>query len=341
MGIEQELPMIAVVIPCYHVRSHVLGVIESIGPEVDLIFAIDDCCPEQSGQFITENCKDPRVKVIRHSANKGVGGAVVTGYRAALASGADIVVKIDGDGQMDPRLLPQFIAPLVNHEADYTKGNRFYSFHNVRQMPQLRLFGNAVLSFVTKMSSGYWKVFDPTNGYTAIHWSALSRLDLQHLAERYFFESDMLVKLGGIRAVVRDIPMEAVYGDEKSGLNIKKIAPEFLGRHFRAMVRRIVYSYFLRDFSLASMQLVFGILLFGFGTIFGMWKWWESIVSGHQTGTGTIMVSVLPVILGFQLLLGFFAFDINSEPTEPLSRLSPPRRHLSKPLTIAQRLHAD
>ncbi|MGE8450846.1 MAG: glycosyltransferase family 2 protein, partial [Pseudomonadales bacterium] len=180
---------IAVAIPCYKVTQHVLGVIRDIGPEVEKIYAVDDACPAGSGRFIEENNTDTRVRVLYNPENRGVGGAIVTAYKAAIADGMDIVVKIDGDGQMDPSLLPLFVRPLLRRQADYTKGNRFYRPESVQDMPPVRLFGNAVLSFMTKLSCGYWNVMDPTNGYTAVRTCVLAELPLDKLESRYFFET--------------------------------------------------------------------------------------------------------------------------------------------------------
>lgn len=315
---------IAVVIPCYKVRGQVLDVIARIEPYVSDIFVVDDKCPEDSGRFVESSVSDPRVKVLYHAENGGVGMAVTTGYKAALNAGVDIVVKVDGDGQMDPALIPSIIAPLLSGQADYSKGNRFYSLYNIRAMPRTRLFGNAMLSFLTKLASGYWTIFDPTNGYTAIHTAALRRLDLSKLARRYFFESDMLIKLGDIRAVVNDVPMEAVYGEEQSNLSPGKVALPFLGRNLSAWVRRICYSYFLRDFNIASVQLVFGLLMMTFGVVYGAIEWSESIRTMVPAMTGTVMIAILPIILGFQLLLGFIAYDIGNEPKRPLQSTMAP-----------------
>ena len=180
-------PVIAVVIPCYRVTNHVLEVIARIGAEVSVIFAVDDCCPNASGDFITKNCTDARVIVLRNPQNLGVGGAVLTGYRAAIEAGADVIIKIDGDGQMDPGLIPTFIAPIIAGEADYTKGNRFFDLEEIRAMPRVRLIGNAALSFMTKLSSGYWNLFDPTNGYTAIHAHVARHLPLK-ISSGYFLK---------------------------------------------------------------------------------------------------------------------------------------------------------
>jgi dolichol-phosphate mannosyltransferase len=325
--LQPELPLsaprLAVVIPCYKVRDHVLDVIARIGPEVEMIFAVDDKCPDGSGAFIKANASDPRLRIIYNTENKGVGGAVMAGYRAALDARADVVVKVDGDGQMDPALIPDIARPVLLGRADYAKGNRFHSVWNVRAMPGIRLFGNAALSFLTKLSSGYWSLFDPTNGYTAIHAEALKQLEFANINERYFFESDMLINLGNIRAVVQDVPMKAVYGDETSHLKIRQIVGQFLTRNVKELMKRILYTYFLRDFSLASAQLMFGVLFFTFGTLFGLWGWYGSISSGSPASTGTVMLAVLPTILGFQLLLSFFGFDMANEPKLPLQASMP------------------
>lgn len=173
MTSSAQFPRIAVVIPCYRVRQHILGVIAHVPPMVERIYCVDDACPEESGKHIAAECRDPRVRVIFHDVNKGVGGAVKTGYLAARTDGCAIAIKIDGDGQMDPRLVPSFVRPIELGLADYTKGNRFFRMGDTRAMPGVRLFGNAIMSFFSKLSTGYWNVFDPANGYTAIHLSVL------------------------------------------------------------------------------------------------------------------------------------------------------------------------
>ncbi len=307
-----------VVIPCFKVTQHIQQVIELIGGEVQGIVVVDDCCPDASGDYVADNVEDPRVTVLRHDSNQGVGGAVMTGYRHALSEGADICVKVDGDGQMDPRLIPGLIAPIVNGLADYVKGNRFFSLSDVSTMPKARLFGNTALSFLTKLSSGYWSIFDPTNGFTAIHRAALGTLPLHRIDRRYFFETSMLIELGAARARVVDMPMKAAYGDEVSGLRIKDVLLEFAGKHARAIFRRTLYQYYLRDFSLASLHLPLGILLTVFGVVFGVYAWSVSADTGVPATTGTVILSALPTLLGVQFILSFFAFDIASEPSVPL-----------------------
>ena len=305
---------IAVVVPGYRVRAQVLKVINAIGPEVCRIYVVDDCCPENSGQYVAENCVDPRVVIIRHATNQGVGGAVKSGYRRALDENMDVVVKIDGDGQMDPSLLPLFVGPIIRGEADYTKGNRFFYLEGLAGMPRMRLLGNAALSFATKLSSGYWQIFDPTNGYTAIEARVLAHLPLEKISDRYFFESDMLFRLNLLRAYPVDIPMSAVYADERSNLKIGRVIGEFFWKNGRNLLKRIFYNYFLRDMNPASVELLGGGALFLFGVVFGGMNWMEALVSGRQTPLGTIMLAALPVLVGVQLLLAFLAFDIANSP---------------------------
>ena len=314
---------IAVVIPCYRVRDRILGVLQKIGPEIDVIYVIDDCCPEQAGQHVAENCHDPRVRVIRHQQNLGVGGATMTGYRAAVQDGMDVVVKIDGDGQMDPALVPSFVAPILDGRADYTKGNRFYDPEDLKGMPVVRLVGNAVLSFMSKASSGYWNVFDPTNGYTAIRASVIDYLPLDKISRRYFVENDLLFRLNLLRCRVLDIPMTAVYAGEKSSLRIGAIIGPFLAGHLRNFGKRIAYNYFLRDFSVASLELVVGLVATTFGAVFGGYHWMQSNATGIPATCGTVMISGLCLIVGIVLLLSWINFDVSSVPREafrPLMR---------------------
>jgi glycosyltransferase involved in cell wall biosynthesis len=303
--------------------EQILAVLAAIGPEVGAIYAVDDACPDGSGRFVQAHVRDPRVRVLFRPENGGVGAAVMTGYRAAVADGCDVVVKIDGDGQMDPKLLPRFVLPILEGRADYTKGNRFFNPIDVQSMPRVRLFGNTILSFMTKLSSGYWTLFDPTNGYTAVHARLLEHLPLERIATRYFFESDMLFRLGTLRAVVLDIPMPARYADETSHLHIPAVLPGFIAGNARNFFKRLVYNYFLRDFSIASVNLVLGLLLFTFGVLFGAWHWLANASHGVVTSSGTVMLAALPVILGLQLLLSFLGFDIAAVPSQPVHPLLP------------------
>ena len=327
---------ISVVIPSYKVKKHILDVIQRIGPEVCQIYVVDDACPEKSGKWVEEKSLDKRVKVIYHSENLGVGGAVKTGYMHSIEDAMDVAIKIDGDGQMAPELIQAFIEPIIQGKADYTKGNRFFDLENIQRMPKVRIFGNAILSFLSKFSSGYWQTFDPTNGFTAIHTSALQHLPLKKISNRYFFESDMLFRLNLIQAKVVDIPMDAHYADETSGLQIKKILGEFIAKHSSNFVKRIFYNYFLRNFSIASIELITSIALILFGMVYGAINWLISAKTGITSTAGTVMLSAMPIIIGIQLQLSFLSYDIQSTPGEAvwpnLSRRSKvcPRTALQK-----------
>ena len=310
---------IAVAIPCYKVTRHVLEVIQAIGPEVEAIYTVDDACPDGSGRFIEDHNRDPRVRVLFNPENRGVGGAIVTAYQAAMADRMDIVVKIDGDGQMNPALLPSFVRPLLQGRADYTKGNRFFRPESVQGMPPVRLFGNAMLSFLTKLSCGYWNVMDPTNGYTAVRTSVLAELPLDKLEQRYFFETDMLFRLNTVRAVVKDIPMDSVYANEESNLKVGRVLPEFLKKHISRLWRRYVYNYLVRDFNVGTLYSLSGVLLLLAGTAFGTWHWVSGNFNSHPATSGTVMLAALPVLIGIQSLIAFLHYDVSNVPTEPLS----------------------
>lgn len=317
---------VAVVVPSFRVRDSVIDVIAGMPAFVDSIHVVDDACPDGSGRYVQEQCRDPRVTVHFNKRNLGVGGAVMVGYQAAAAAGADIVVKMDGDGQMDAAALPQLIGPIIRGQADYTKGNRFYDLAQIGRMPKMRILGNAALSFMTKISSGYWDLFDPTNGYTAIHARVLAKLPLEKISQRYFFETDMLFRLNIVRAVVADVPMDARYGAETSNLRISRVLFDFGFKHLRNTVKRVFYNYFLRDLSLASIELMLGTVFIATGSAMGLWFWAESAQTGVTASAGSVMLVALQIIVGLQLILGFLAYDIASVPRRPQHPLLAPAR---------------
>jgi glycosyltransferase involved in cell wall biosynthesis len=323
-GAAAGVAKIGVVIPCYKVRQHILEVIERTLPFCDAVYVVDDKCPEETGAYVTEHCRDPRVRVLLHPRNAGVGAAVLTGCKAALADGCDIIVKVDGDGQMPAEQIPALVKPIIAGYADYVKGNRFFFLSNAHGMPRPRRLGNLVLSFMTKLSTGYWHVMDPTNGFFAIEARVAQLLPHDQISRRFFFESDMLFHLGLLRARVVDFPMRAVYGSEVSNLRIPRVVGPFLAKHLRNTLLRILYKYFVRDFSVASLELLAGIALFTFGFVFGATEWIKNASSNVSTETGTIMLAVVPLLMGFQLLLAFINYDITTTPREPLHPLLEP-----------------
>ncbi|HZU96736.1 MAG TPA: glycosyltransferase family 2 protein [Planctomycetota bacterium] len=310
---------VAVVIPAYKAQAHIVRVLEGIPELVRHIIVVDDASPDDTGRLVSER-NDPRVTLVRHAENQGVGAAVMTGYAKALELGAEIVVKMDADDQMDPGRMMALLGPIVRGDADYAKGNRFLHRRELSDMPFVRRLGNMGLSFLTKLASGYWNVFDPTNGYTAIHRTALALLDRERIDRRYFFETNMLIELGFLRAVVSDVPMPARYGDETSSLSVKMVLLEFPPRLFRAFVRRITVQYFVRDFTALSVLLVGGSLLLGFGVAWGAYHWIAYHLIHASAPTGTIMIAVLPILIGIQMLLQAVVLDVQGVPQRPISR---------------------
>lgn len=236
---------IAVVIPAYKVAKHIGQVLATLPDFVDYIIVVDDKCPENSGK-IAGQIQDKRLTLIYHETNQGVGGAVISGYRKAVELGADVIVKIDGDSQMDPRFIKTITDMISDQKADYVKGNRFHDLHALRTMPFIRLIGNVFFSFLFKIASGYWDITDPTNGYTGISTRILSKINLDKISKRYFFETDMLMNLGIIGAVVKDIDMPAKYGDEKSSICALNILLQFPAKLFIRFIKRIFFKYFIQ-----------------------------------------------------------------------------------------------
>lgn len=312
---------IAVIIPCFQAQDTIRKVVAAVGPEVGAIYCVNDGSRDATGRILAAlSAEDGRVVVLERSTNGGVGAATIDGYRRAMSDGWQILVKLDSDGQMDPSIIPQLAEPISENQADYVKGNRFFSMETVRSMPSLRIIGNAGVSFFTKMSSGYWNLFDPTNGFTALNSRVAAALPLDKLNKRFFFESDMLFRLYTIRAVVLDLPMRSKYGHEHSHLNELHALIFFPWLHLRNALKRLAYMYFLRNFSIASVNLIVGMTLLIFGTVFGAGAWYTSAATGTPATAGTVMLSALPFLVGVQLILSFVAYDMTMVPNRPVGR---------------------
>lgn len=306
---------VGIIIPCYKVEKHIEAVLSEIPGSIPTIIAVNDCSTDNTLSILTERSKvDPRIIIVNHLENKGVGGAVKSGFRKAMELGLEIVVKIDGDGQMDMAYLPEFIKNLVEDKADFCKGNRFRNIHTIDRMPLLRRIGNIGLSFLSKISSGYWQIFDPTNGYFSIKVSVLKNLNFDKLANRYFFESSLLNELYFVDAVVKDIVIDAKYADEVSNLSITKTLVEFPPKILKAIIKRVFYKYFFYDFSIGSIYLLLGIPIFVFGAWYGLVNYLKYIHLHQPAPTGTVVIPTLLITLGFQLILSFINFDVNNYP---------------------------
>ena len=304
---------IAVIIPAYNVAPHVGGVIASIPDYVDHIIIVDDCSTDET-QSVAKGITDARVLDLQTPVNVGVGGATMMGYARALELECDILVKMDGDGQMQAEHLHLLLDAILDQGYDYAKGNRFLTGELLHVMPRHRLFGNIVLTFLNKLASGYWHIFDPQNGYTAITAKTLRRLDLRKIHQRYFFENDLLIALNFHNARVVDVGIPARYGNEHSHLNPFRAGITFPLLFLPRFWRRIYQKYVLRDFSPIALFLFMGLILLGWGVSFGAYHWILSVATDHVATTGTVMLAVLPLILGFQLILQAIVLDIQETP---------------------------
>jgi glycosyltransferase involved in cell wall biosynthesis len=300
---------IVVVVPARNEASQIGRVISSMPALVDQIVVVDDCSDDGTADQARATV-DSRVTILHTAAQSGVGGAMVLGYRRAVELGADIAVKMDGDGQMPPEHLPGLLDAILDEGYDYAKGNRFLAGESIKTMPTHRMLGNIVLTFMTKLASGYWQVFDPQNGYTAIRGKALGCIDLDRLRRDYFFENDMLIQLNFLRYRVKDVAIPARYGDEESEINLLRVGVSFPILLLRRFFYRIIHNYVLLDFSPIALFLFLGMALFLWGGGLGLYLWAHTIITGLPTATGTIMLSLLPLILGFQLILQSIVLDI-------------------------------
>lgn len=306
-------PVVAVVIPAYRVATRIASVVARIPAEVRDVIVVDDASPDALHDVLAR-IADPRLVVLRHEVNRGVGAAMKTGFRHALERGADLVIKIDGDGQMDPALAPAFIDLIATGACDLAKGNRFTRLGVVDRMPVLRRIGNLALSFLVKGASGYWQAFDPTNGYVAIRSDVLRLIDEDQLADRYFFEISLLCEAYLARAVLMEVPMAPVYEGEPSSLRPGTAALDFTPRLVARTVRRVLLTYFMRDFTVVSICVLAGLPAVIFGVVWSAAAWLASFRSGVPATTGTVMLGVLPIVLGFQLLLQAVVLDVGNQP---------------------------
>ncbi|MEP6795813.1 MAG: glycosyltransferase family 2 protein [Saprospiraceae bacterium] len=306
---------LSVVIPCYNVARHIENVVLSLPSHITWIIAVNDSSTDATESILLGLAKiHPRIIYLEHSVNQGVGGAMITGYQKALELKSDIVIKMDGDEQMDPNYIDPLIQPIINGQADFTKGNRFQDLNALRKMPIIRRIGNLGLSFLIKAASGYWNIFDPANGYTAIKAETLKNINFTKIHKRYFFESSMLIELYYTNAILQDIPMKAIYGNEVSGLSVTRTLFEFPPKLFVSFIKRIILKYFLFEFNIASLYIFFGFPLLLSGMIFGILNFIKYTSENIPAPTGTVVIPTLLITLGFQLLLSAANYDINNYP---------------------------
>ena len=303
----------SILIPSFRAADSVAGVIASLPAWVNHIIVVDDASPDGTAAVV-EAFNDPRVILLSHERNRGLGAAMATGYARALELNSDVVIKMDSDGQMDPGYLPALVAAITQGGYGYAKGNRFFDLRSLRDMPKLRLWGSIVLSLLTKAASGYWNLTDPQNGYVAISGETLRRLDLQALDKRFFFENEMLIQLNILSVPVAEIPMPARYDNHVSTMKLSRILFDYPPKLFAGWLKRMWLKYFSLAVSPIAVLLAAGVPMFLWGIATGFEEWHRSAMLNRATPVGTVMLSAVPLILGFQMILQALVMDVANTP---------------------------
>lgn len=303
-----------VIVPTYKASNSIIKVITDSLKFVGHVLVVEDGCPENSADVVLQEfSKDSRVSVIQRDENGGVGAAMKEGFDWALTRKFKIVVKVDADGQMNVSEIPGMIRTIKEGKADLVKGNRFDSVGDLEKMPPIRIFGNAALSLMAKTSTGLWSINDSTNGFFAISLPALKAVQHQKLSNRFFFESDLLFRAGLANCVVKEISMPSIYGSEKSNLRVSRVLLTFPFLHFRNFLKRLIYSYFVKQWSLGTLNLLGSILMFLIAILIGVDYLSLNERSGNSISVGQAVGISMTSILGFQLLLAFLTYDVQME----------------------------
>lgn len=304
---------IIVVTPAYNESKHIGNVINGLPDYIDNIVIVNDCSTDNTEEVIK---KHPSKKVVylKNEKNMGAGRSVTVAINKAKELGADITVTMAGDDQMDARYLPDLLDPIIEDGYDSTKGNRFYSKEGLKGMPKYRVWGSIVLTFMTRMASGYWNIFDAQNGYYTIGRCALQQIDFNSLTKGFPYENDLWINLNILGLRLKDVPIPARYGDEVSYMKMWKIVPQFSWFLFKGFFRRIYKKYVLRGIHPIALFFFSGSIFLIWGIVFGAYTWHQSIQTAVAATTGTVMLSVLPFLMGFQLLLWALVLDIQEQP---------------------------
>ena len=311
-----ENKKISVVIPVYNIGNKITQLISKIPGFVDLVIVIDDDCPLNTGKILEQHkSKFDKLKVLYNQKNLGVGGAVKKGYVESLKNNIDIVVKLDGDGQMDPSEIKKIINPLIGNYG-YSKGNRFLEQNPIPNYPASRFYGNIFLSFMSKLSSGYWNIYDPINGFTAIKCEILKKINLDKIDNKYFFESDMLFHLYFLRVKIKDVPVKIIcFKDQIQNLNVFKETFNFFFKNISRTLTRIKKTYLSNNFTIGSFFLIFSILFSLFFIFYGGTSWYKfSITLNDYAPTGVVMFSSISLLLGIIFFAAFLIIDSNNNP---------------------------
>jgi glycosyltransferase involved in cell wall biosynthesis len=302
---------VGVVVPAFDEETLIAATLSGIPPLADRIFVVDDGSSDRTAECARET-GDPRVEVLSHERRSGVGAAILTGYRRALAEGLDVVVVMNGDNQMDAEDLPTLVEPVARGELDYAKANRLFTGQAWELIPKTRFFGNAILSMLTKIASGYWHVADSQSGYTVISRAMLERLDLDRVYTQYGFPNDMLVHLNVWNARVRDFPSRPIYGvGERSAMRYRHVVPRIAWLLLRGFFWRLWEKYVKRDFHPLVFFYVMGFIAtvagVGLGLVVVAFR-----IAGDSIPVATVVLVAVLVISGLQFTLFAMWFDMES-----------------------------
>lgn len=305
---------IAVAVPCYNEQEFIRETLTGLPGYIDNIYVVDDCSNDSTKTITQELAKKNRkIHLIKNKENKGIGFSVLAAFQKASNDHNNIVCVLAGDNQMNPKYLPSLLNEIIDKKYDYAKGNRFYHLAELNKMPMHRIIGNIFITFVTKICTGYWSISDPLNGYTALSLDTFKKIDPTKISQRYDFESSVFVELSMIDARIKDVFIPANYGREKSDISLLRDSGSVIRTLLKGYLKRIVFKYTLFNFHPIALFYVFGYLFIVIGIIFGL-----SIVFhlfGPETATtATVMLSVVPFITGFQLILQAIVLDIQNEP---------------------------
>ena len=303
---------IAVVVPCHNEEKLISKVIETLPDFVDEVIIVDDASVDKTKTKVGELSKiNKKLKLVSHTKNLGVGASIISGYKEALAGKASVIAVMAGDAQMDPAELKDVISPVVSRKADYVKGNRLFTGEAWQKIPHVRYIGNAFLSLLTKIASGYWHIADSQCGYTAISRKVLTRLNMDKIYQKYGFPNDILVHLNVSNARVSDVEVTPIYGvGEKSGIRLWVVIPKISWLLLRRFFWRLGAKYVIRDFHPLIFFYFMGIILFFPGLILGLYETYQRVINGVNIPAATATLVALLIILGLQSLFFAMWFDM-------------------------------
>ncbi len=304
---------VSLVVPAYNEQRMIKATMEGAGRHFDRIYVVDDCSTDRTASIVKEHSKnDKRVVLLKHEKNKGVGQAIITGYKQSSKDKCDIAVVVGGDNQMDLADVENFLEPLVRGEADYVKGNRFM-WRSLEVMPKHRFFGNSTLSMLTKVASGYWKVFDTQDGYTATTRKVIETVDWDRAWKGYGYVSDWLIRLNVYGFRVKDVPRRPIYleGERQSQIRIGRYIRTVFPMIVRGFFWRLKEKYIVRDFHPLVFFYILGLILTPAGFLSGIWLLWFSIFVGNVSGSSAVIVALM-VILGLQSTFFAMLFDMEA-----------------------------